>query len=565
MKITSYLLTFIIGMLIAKFTFERWDLLNYQIVEVKELRFADSSVYQGTVNDDGMAHGEGVLTWGSGDQYEGQFKDGLMHGKGTMVLADGSTYTGSFEHGLEHGEGRFDYSSGTEYQGEFVKGNMQGKGVYSDSHGNVYKGSFKNSVFDGNGVLTNADGTQYTGEFKNGSFSGKGNLIYPYGDAYFGEFKEGNFDGYGTYKLESGESYIGNFVAGIFEGDGEYFGRNGEHYKGEFEAWEYHGEGVLTKNNGEHYEGDFLYGFYHGVGKLTQSDGTTYEGEFRGGLPNGTGVMAQNNGGVYEGEWLNGELQNSEENIRLVEKSDDSEKMLNKNGIVLQDVIEKLEAGIAGKIDYFSLFIAGDGTQQVFEKEVETISQYFDKERSLLLVNQQEYDGKYPLATTLTIDAALSAIKEKMDPEDVLFLYMTSHGSKEGAFSIKKSPLRLNNIYHKTLADSLDQLSIDNKIIFISSCYSGTYIPELKGETTTVITAASATTTSFGCSNESDITWFAKAFFSELPSDTIDLKEQFAKAVEKVKGWEEKEGYEFSNPQIWIGKKAPKELPITVH
>lgn len=563
MKTISYLLTFFIGVLFAKFTFERWDLLNYQLVEVKELRFADSGVYQGMVKN-GLADGEGVITWGSGDHYEGQFKDGLMHGEGTMVLADGSTYAGSFEQGLEHGEGRLDYSSGSEYQGEFVKGNMEGKGTYSDSHGVVYKGSFKKSLFDGKGVLTNADGTQYTGEFKGGSFNGKGNLIYPYGDIYFGEFKDGNFDGYGTYKLESGESYIGNFVAGVFEGEGEYFGGNGEHYKGQFKEWEYHGKGVLTKGNEQHYEGDFLYGFYHGAGKLTQADGTTYEGEFRGGLPNGTGVMAQSNGDVHEGEWLNGELQNSEEKIRLVEKSDDSELMLNENGIVLQDVIKKLEAGTVGEIDYFSLFIAGDGTQQVFEKEVETISQYFDKERSLLLVNQQEYDGKYPLATTLTIDTALNAIKQKMNPEDVLFLYMTSHGSKEGAFSIKKRPFQLNNIYHKTLADSLEQLSIDNKIIFISSCYSGTYIPELKDETTTVITAASATTTSFGCSNTSEITWFAKAFFSELPNDTVDLKEQFAKAVEKVKVWEEEKDYEFSNPQIWMGKKAPKQLPIIV-
>lgn len=564
MRIISYLLVFLLGLVSGKFIFERWGLLDYQVVEVKELRFADSGVYQGTV-EDGMANGKGDLTWGSGDQYEGQFKDGLMHGHGTIVLADGSIYTGDFKEGLEHGQGHIVYSNGGEYQGEFVKGNMEGKGTYTAGNGMVYKGDFKKSLFEGNGVLTSADGTQYTGEFKNGDFNGKGNLIYPYGDTYFGEFKDGNFEGFGTYKLQSGESYIGNFVAGNFEGNGEFFGWNGEHYKGQFEGWEYHGEGVLTKESGEHYEGEFLYGFYHGTGKLTQADGTTYEGEFRSGLPNGEGTMVQSDGETYKGEWLNGELQNAEEAISLIEKSDNSETILNKNGIVLQNAIEKLKAGTAGKIDYFNLFIAGDGTQQVFEKEVKTISNYFDKERSLLLVNQKEYDGQYPLATTLTMEAALSAINQKMDPEDVLFLYMTSHGSKEGAFSIKKMPFRLNNIYHKTLADSLSQLSIENKVIFISSCYSGTYIPELKDETTTVITAASATTTSFGCSNNSDITWFAKAFFSDLPEGEINIEEQFVKAVEKVKDWEKEEEYEFSNPQIWIGEKAPKHLPIVIN
>ena len=38
---------------------------------------------------DGYSHGQGTMTFASGDKYVGEFKDDNMHGQGTYTFADG--------------------------------------------------------------------------------------------------------------------------------------------------------------------------------------------------------------------------------------------------------------------------------------------------------------------------------------------------------------------------------------------------------------------------------------------------------------------------------------------
>ena len=78
------------------------------------------------------------------------------------------------------------------------------------------------------------------------------------------------------------------------------------------------------------------------------------------------------------------------------------------------------------------------------------------------------------------------------------------------------------------------------------------FIPYLDDGNSLIVTAADATNTSFGCSDDSELTYFAKAYFREVFSQesSISLDDAFDKAKEIVSEWEKEEELTASNPQI---------------
>ena len=45
--------------------------------------------YEGELNDDGLYHGKGVITYSNGEKYVGEFKDGKYNGQGTLTYPIG--------------------------------------------------------------------------------------------------------------------------------------------------------------------------------------------------------------------------------------------------------------------------------------------------------------------------------------------------------------------------------------------------------------------------------------------------------------------------------------------
>ena len=66
--------------------------------------------------------------------------------------------------------------------------------------------------------------------------------------------------------------------------------------------------------------------------------------------------------------------------------------------------------------------------------------------------------------------------------DDVLFLYLTSHGSEDHRFALEFWPLRLRDLDPPTLRQMLDAAGIRWRIIVVSACYSGGFIEPLKDE-----------------------------------------------------------------------------------
>ena len=111
----------------------------------------------------------------------------------------------------------------------------------------------------------------------------------------------------------------------------------------------------------------------------------------------------------------------------------------------------------------------------------------------------------------------------------------------------------------KAFADA----EIKNKVIIISACYSGSFIPALRSDDTLIMTAASAEKTSFGCSNEREWTYFGDALFNHAFKNTRSMKQAFSEAKDLIKKWETEQNLTPSEPQISVGMNISSALAKT--
>jgi hypothetical protein len=80
-----------------------------------------------------------------------------------------------------------------------------------------------------------------------------------------------------------------------------------------------------------------------------------------------------------------------------------------------------------------------------------------------------------------------------------------------------------------------------------------------------VLTAADANSTSFGCSDEREWTYFGEAFFLHSLQPGTRLEDAFAAAKQLVSQWEQRDGMPPSNPQAHFGPKLMARLaPVYV-
>ncbi len=236
----------------------------------------------------------------------------------------------------------------------------------------------------------------------------------------------------------------------------------------------------------------------------------------------------------------------------------DPEQLMFDQPELLGSAIDALKPRNPGKMNLYVVAFAGDGSENVFRNEVEYAEKLFSKRfgadgHVIVLENNPASISARPLATLTNLRLALSAVAEQMDPaEDILLLYLTSHGSHDHQLYVALDPLPLNQITPEDLAEALKTSpSMRWKVLVVNACYSGGFIDELRDDSTMVITAARSDRTSFGCGSESEITYFGNAFLADALNATTSIPEAFAKARSLVAQWEarDKES-EPSEPQL---------------
>ncbi len=169
---------------------------------------------------------------------------------------------------------------------------------------------------------------------------------------------------------------------------------------------------------------------------------------------------------------------------------------------------------------YF-LGFAGVGDQKVFAQEIGLASRVLGERyeiaaRKLSLINDQRDLERAPLATVSGLKYALRGLGSRMNlDQDVLFLSISSHGADDPAIVVSNSQLPLQDLTDEDLADALRESGIKWRVIIISACYAGGFIEHLRDPQAIVITASAADRTSFGCSNDRDLTYFGEAFYRD--------------------------------------------------
>jgi hypothetical protein len=214
--------------------------------------------------------------------------------------------------------------------------------------------------------------------------------------------------------------------------------------------------------------------------------------------------------------------------------------------------------------DIYAIGVAGYSGEDVFIRELngalDVLGQVLPLEgRTLRLVNHLSLVSAAPLASLQNFAGAIHGIGKVMNKdEDVLLLFMTSHGSPEG-FSLAMEGVGHTTLRPEQVASVLDDEGVKNRIVIVSACYSGIFLKPLMNDNSIVLTASDEASPSFGCSNEREWTYFGDAFFHALRPG-ITLQQAFEQAKQMISGWEAEGKLQPSNPQAHFGSALVEKL-----
>ncbi len=235
---------------------------------------------------------------------------------------------------------------------------------------------------------------------------------------------------------------------------------------------------------------------------------------------------------------------------------------------MVRDALARLTPRVTGKPNLYLLTFAGDGGEDVFRNEAEYAAQLFTARfgptaHSLVLENNPATLTTHPLASWSNLEAALGGLDQIMQPDqDILLLYVTSHGSEDHTLLVDMDPLPLDQIDAQDLASILAMHHFKWKVLVINACYSGGFVPPLRDPGTMVLTAARRDRSSFGCGSESDITYFGHAWLEDALNHTDNFVDAFKRASSEIATWEQQDKLTPSEPQIDIGSGIEQQLAL---
>lgn len=244
----------------------------------------------------------------------------------------------------------------------------------------------------------------------------------------------------------------------------------------------------------------------------------------------------------------------------------DAEETIYRQPQLMEQALSRLQPQRPGKTDLYFIGFAGQADEKVFANEVRFARDLLERRfgadgRSLALVNSKASVADTPLANAHNLETALRGLGERMDKEeDVLFLFLTSHGAKDHTLSVSFWPIGLNDLKAEKLREMLDRSGIRNRVIVVSACYSGGFLDVLKDDNTLVLTASRRDHVSYGCGDATEYTYFGESYFVKSLAHENSFVGAFDKARGLIEAREKREGMDASGPQIYIGKNIQGKL-----
>ncbi|HEX6636342.1 MAG TPA: C13 family peptidase [Steroidobacteraceae bacterium] len=214
----------------------------------------------------------------------------------------------------------------------------------------------------------------------------------------------------------------------------------------------------------------------------------------------------------------------------------------------------------------FFLGFAGSGAERVFAEEVKLAAQrvgerYGSSARTLLLINDRRDLTTYPLATHDNLRYALWRMGQRMDPaSDVLFLVLSSHGARNAMIEVSNTGMEPVGLEPAIVERFTREAGIRLRVVVVSACFSGAFVEPLANDDTIVLTAASKSRTSFGCSDQRHLTYFGEAFFQDALPGAPTLRAAFDTTRREIRARERAEHVRSSQPQSHFGPAVEARL-----
>ena len=224
----------------------------------------------------------------------------------------------------------------------------------------------------------------------------------------------------------------------------------------------------------------------------------------------------------------------------------------------LDTALRRLAPQRPGTVDAYVIAIALD-SDPVFAREARAAGddrqrRYDAVGRTLILAGSGgDSDRPSPSGSPASLVRAMARIAELMDEsEDVLVLYSTSHGTPLG-LTWREGDRDMASITPKQMREWLDRHGIRNRLLILSACFSGIFVPGLQTSNSVIVTAAARDRISFGCFADNDWTFFGDAMINHALRKPQSLGAAYAEATALVSEWERRFEVTPSQPQIFLG------------
>ena len=242
------------------------------------------------------------------------------------------------------------------------------------------------------------------------------------------------------------------------------------------------------------------------------------------------------------------------------------ERLFHLQGQLIERALAGVARGEPGKRQLYFVGFAPDSSQDVFVREMRFVQRLFQERfgaagRTVALASSQDALEEFPIASITNLGRVLARVAEQMNrDEDVLFLYLSAHGSRDHRLAAVQPPLDLAPLTPTALARMLQETGIKWRVVVVSACYAGGYIEPLRDDNSVVITAAAPDRVSFGCEAGRDFTYFGQAFFRDALAQTPSFTQAFELAKGYVAKQEAEENLQPSLPQMWVGPAIAERL-----
>ena len=160
---------------------------------------------------------------------------------------------------------------------------------------------------------------------------------------------------------------------------------------------------------------------------------------------------------------------------------------------------------------------------------------------------------RHPIASRDNIEQATAAIARRASAGDVVFLYVSTHGSP-GLLARDLGGGGLEAVGTRELRAWLAPLGARPTVLVLSACFSGSLIPPLHADNRIIVTAARADRSSFGCRPDAEHSVFGEAFLDALDRPHESLRTIVEKTERDVAARERAMAVSRpSDPQVFVG------------